>query len=111
MSIKNAILLIILITGYFSQLKAQNDTIQNGIKFNGDFRFRIEHDWNSRKQNGIFRDDRSRLRFRFRFGVNYQLNNQYSFGGRLRTGNINDQQGPHLTIGGGNGEFGLAQIG
>ena len=30
---------------------------------------------------------------------------------RIRSGNINDQQGPHLTLGGGNGEFGLSQIG
>ncbi len=90
---------------------AQNDSIQQQLSFTGDFRFRIEHDWNSRNAEGSLRTDRSRLRYRFRLGMNFVLDEHSAFGGRLRTGNINDQQGPHLTLGGGNGEFGLDQIG
>lgn len=92
-------------------LEAQRDSISQKLSFTGDFRFRIEHDWNSRKADGNMRADRSRLRYRFRFGMHYQLDEHSSFGGRIRTGNIDDQQGPHLTLGGGNGEFGLEQIG
>ncbi len=91
---------------------AQKDSIEyQKLKFTGDFRFRIEHDWNSQNSNGILRDDRSRLRYRFRFGLNYAIDKHSSFGGRVRSGNINDQQGPHVTIGGSKGEFGLTQIG
>lgn len=116
MSLRNSILLVLFLGSCLSKLEALNNTIQSDttkskINFSSDFRFRIEHDWNSRNQNGISRDDRSRLRYRFRFGLTYQLNDLYAFGGRLRSGNINDQQGPHVTIGGGNGEFGLTQIG
>jgi len=84
--------------------------VQN-LQLTADFRFRLEQDWNSRDANGILRDDRTRLRYRFRFGLNYQLDKYSSFGGRIRTGNIDEQQGPHLTLGGGNGEFGLTQLG
>lgn len=92
-------------------LSGQNVSTTKKLTFTGDFRFRVEHDWNSQKADGSFRDDRSRLRYRFRFGMNYQLNNWASFGARLRSGNINDQQGPHITLGSNKGEFGLTQIG
>ncbi|MEL6837343.1 MAG: putative porin, partial [Bacteroidota bacterium] len=93
-----------------SEIGAQRDSLTQKLSFTGDFRFRIEHDWNSRNASGNLRDDRSRLRYRFRFGLHYELDKHSAFGGRLRTGNINDQQGPHLTLGGENGEFGLDQI-
>lgn len=90
---------------------AQTDSTQKKIVFQSDFRFRLEHDFNSQKANGTFRDDRSRLRFRFRFGFNYKLIDWASFGGQIRTGNLNDQQGPHITLGGNGGEFSTIQIG
>ncbi len=90
----------------------QSDTTHHpNLKFTGDFRFRIEHDWNSRNQNGIKRADRSRLRYRFRFGVHFSIDGHSSFGGRIRSGNLNDQQGPHVTLGGDPGEFGLVRVG
>ena len=94
-----------------SEIGAQRDSLTQKLTFTGDFRFRIEHDWNSRNASGNLRADRSRLRYRFRFGLQYELDEHSLFGGRLRTGNINDQQGPHLTLGGENGEFGLDQFG
>lgn len=95
-----------------SNLAAQKDTIENKkLDLTGDFRFRIEQDWNSKNQNGAKRADRSRLRYRFRFGVNYSIDKQSSFGGRMRSGNVNDQQGPHVTIGGNQGEFELVSVG
>lgn len=81
------------------------------LKFTGDYRFRIEHDWNAQDSEGVSRNDRSRLRYRFRFGLAYPIDKNSSFGGRIRSGNINDQQGPHVTIGGNEGEFGLVRIG
>ena len=93
-------------------LTAQVDSLaQRKLSLEGDFRFRVEQDWNSRNSDGTFSNDRSRFRYRFRFGLNYQLDKRSSFGGRLRSGNINDQQGPHITLGSGTGEFGLVQVG
>lgn len=63
-----------------SGLAAQTDsTIIKKLQFTGDFRFRVEHDWNSQNENGQRRNDRSRLRYRFRFGAQYQLD-EHSFG-------------------------------
>ena len=85
---------------------------QYPFEFKGDFRFRIEQDWDSRKGDGSYRDDRSRLRYRLRFGFDKKINEYYTAGASIRSGNLNDQQGPHLTIGGGAGsEFGLGGVG
>ncbi len=92
-------------------LEAQIDSTGKQLIFTGDFRFRIEHDWNSTNAKGIQRENRSRLRYRSRFGLNYNLNKKSSFGFRFRTGNLDDQQGPHVTIGGNTGEFSLVRIG
>ncbi|MEL6866656.1 MAG: putative porin [Bacteroidota bacterium] len=90
---------------------AVKDSIDCSFKFKGDFRFRVEQDWDSRKSDGTYRKDRSRLRYRLRFGFTKQIDPHFSVGARLRTGKLNDQQGPHLTLGGNDGEFGLTQIG
>ncbi len=105
------ITLFLLITFHLSLAGQQRDSIVSPLSFTGDFRFRIEHDWNSRRPDGSYRTNRSRLRYRFRFGLNYQLNHWASFGGRVRTGNLNDQQGPHVTLGGSTGEFRLVSLG
>lgn len=107
-----SILLILTILLMSSTIWGQKDSTDfKKLDFTGDFRFRVEHDWNSMSANGTMRDDRSRLRYRFRFGLNYSINKTSSFGARVRSGNINDQQGPHVTLGGGKGEFGLVQVG
>lgn len=77
----------------------QNDSIQKKLKLSADFRFRVEQDWNSKKTDGSFRDDRTRLRYRARLGATYQFKDWVSFGMRLRTGQPNKQQDPQLTIG------------
>lgn len=84
---------------------------ESKLKFTSDFRFRIEQDWNSKKSDGSYRDDRSRMVYRFRLGASYQYNPWASFGARIRTGNLNDQQGPHVTLGGSGGEFSTVQLG
>ncbi len=91
-------------------LLAQSDSIQSHINFEGDFRFRIEHDWDVRQPDGTFKDDRSRLRYRFRFGGTYSKK-WYETGFRLRTGNPRKQQDPQLTIGNSFQEFGTLLIG
>lgn len=104
---------LLLLTFFISSnLIAQKDTIVNKkLDFTGDFRFRIEQDWNSQNQNGVQREDRSRLRYRFRFGLNFSIDKHSSFGGRIRSGKLDDQQGPHVTLGGKQGEFELVSIG
>lgn len=91
---------------------AQLDTTKiKKLTFTGDFRFRIEQDWNSRKSDGTYRDNRSRLRYRLRIGANYQFNHWSEIGTRIRTGYREKQQDPHLTLGDGFNEFGTVPIG
>ena len=92
---------------------SQKDSLKavNKLKFSGDFRFRIEQDWKSRKSDGSYRDDRSRLRYRMRFGANYAYNEWITFGMRIRTGQWNKQQDAHVTLGTGFKEFSTAPLG
>lgn len=91
-------------------LSAQTDSIQSKLSFNADFRFRVEQDWNSKKSDGTFRDDRTRFRYRLRAGVEYD-DKWYNIGFRIRTGNPSKQQDPQLTLGEGFKEFGTLPIG
>ncbi|MBJ2173183.1 putative porin [Aureibaculum sp. A20] len=91
-------------------LSAQsNDTLKK-FSFMGDFRFRIEQDWKSLNSSGVYRDDRTRLRYRARFGVSYKYNDWLSSGIRIRTGDPKKQQDPQLTLGDGFKEFGTLPI-
>ncbi|MBT8235282.1 MAG: putative porin [Bacteroidia bacterium] len=83
----------------------------NNLKFYGDFRFRIEHDWNSLQSDGSFREDRSRLRYRGRVGLNYTGIENVLLGARLRTGDPKKQQDPQLTLGDNFAEFNTLPIG
>lgn len=85
---------------FFVDVIAQsNDTLQNKLKHGGDFRFRVEQDWDSRKSDGTYRDDRTRFRYRIRYGFNYDYNKHINLGFRIRTGYAKKQQDPHLTLG------------
>jgi len=105
-----SILLFIPLLSIGQQEVATIDSTDTHLHMGGDFRFRIEHDWNSQKSDGTYRMDRSRLRYRFRFGLTKQLNKQFQVEARIRTGNLNDQQGPHVTLGK-TSEFGLTSLG
>jgi len=102
---------ILLLLLYPALLVAQKDSTKTKLSFKGDFRFRVEQDWDSRKSDGSYRNDRTRLRYRARFGVTYNYSNWVSFGMRLRTGNPKKQQDPQLTLGDGFKEFGTLPIG
>ncbi len=80
---------------------AQADSLSKKLEFEGDFRFRVEQDWNVRNPDGSYKEDRSRLRYRARAGVTYYHNDLSSFGLRLRTGDPDKQQDPQLTLGDG----------
>ncbi len=97
---------------FFSFLFVQSqDSQKKELQFSGDFRFRAEHDWDSKKGDGLYREDRSRLRYRFRLQAIYTYKDWAQIGARVRTGSINDQQGPHITLGGQGGEFSTIQAG
>ena len=91
-------------------LRAQADQT-NKLEFHGDFRFRIEHDWNSLKADGTFRDNRSRLRYRGRVGLLYKGIDRVRVGARIRTGDPKKQQDPQLTLGDNFAEFNTLPIG
>ena len=84
---------------------------ENRLRFYGDMRFRAELDFDGERSNGNDYDDRFRLRYRARLGFYYRWSNYVGFGARIRSGNISDQQGPHVTLGGDAGEFGLIPLG
>ncbi len=102
--------LIFLFTFCSFSLFAQTDSILSKIDLAFDYRFRVEQDWDSRKSEGSFREDRTRLRYRLRAGASYK-HNKYSIGFRIRTGDPNKQQDPQLTIGKAWKEFGTLPIG
>ena len=64
----------------------------------GDFRLRIEQDWDSRQGDGTERDDRLRLRFRLRGGLLVNLSDRWSARVQVRSGPHKSQQSPHITI-------------
>ena len=64
----------------------------------GDFRIRLENDWDSRQGDGTQRDDRLRLRIRLRLGVDLSFSDQWSARVQLRSGQHKSQQSPHITI-------------
>ena len=69
------------------------------LTFYGDMRLRYELDWDSHTTAGVERVDRDRGRIRVRAGLNYQFDEAWSLGTRVRTGNAHSQQSPHLTFG------------
>jgi hypothetical protein len=66
--------------------------------FFGDFRLRLEQDWDSLQGDGTNRDDRLRSRFRLRLGFDVQLSDEWSILVQARTGPHLSQQSPHITI-------------
>lgn len=68
------------------------------LTLSGDLRLRYEWDWDSQNSAGVLRADRDRARARVRFNLGYKLSDEWAFGARLRTGNRQSQQSPHLTF-------------
>ncbi len=68
------------------------------VKVYGDFRTRLEADFDSQRANGVARDDRNRLRIRARLGLDYMPDDMLKFGLRLRTGSDDSHQSPHITV-------------
>lgn len=70
----------------------------DAFKLYGDFRGRLEYDWDSRRGNGSERDDRGRLRVRVRLGLDFTPDENIKVGVRLRSGSDDSQQSPHITV-------------
>ncbi len=64
----------------------------------GDFRLRLEADWDSQNSSGGQRSDRNRLRARLRLGLNANPSENIKFGLRLRSGSDSSHQSPHITL-------------
>ncbi len=70
----------------------------DGFQLTGDFRARLEADFDSQTAGGAERDDRTRARFRLRLNAAYKAGERIDFGLRLRTGSDFSQQSPHVTV-------------
>ena len=93
-----------------AEARAQDDGSELSLfKPYGDFRLRLEQDWDSRQGDGTERDDRLRLRFRIRLGLDLNFSEQWRARVQLRSGPHDSQQSPHITIydfdGGPNGPY------
>ena len=84
-----------------AQAHAGYNLYENGDKsldFSGDFRFRIEQDWNSLRGDGTERLDRLRLRIRARGRLDANFSDNWGAVVRLRTGYKQSQQSPNITF-------------
>ncbi len=68
------------------------------LTVSGDLRLRFERDWDSQTGAGVPRADRERWRARARLSLGYKFSDAWSFSARVRTGNPDSQQSPHLTF-------------
>lgn len=68
------------------------------LTLGGDFRFRLEGDWDSQRADGSERDDRARARVRARLALGWQITDAWEFGTRLRSGSEASQQSSHITV-------------
>jgi len=97
---------ILLATGFAVHAEEGGD---KRFEFFGDFRLRLEQDWDSLQGDGTQRDDRLRSRIRLRLGVDVRLDDDWSILVQARTGRHSSQQSPHITIydfdGGPNGPY------
>jgi hypothetical protein len=75
-----------------------NETFTDRIKPFGDFRVRLEQDWDSLQGDGTKRDDRLRLRIRLRAGLDFKINKHWNALVSVRTGPHKSQQSPHITV-------------
>ncbi|HEY3174806.1 MAG TPA: putative porin [Candidatus Polarisedimenticolia bacterium] len=64
----------------------------------GDFRFRLESDWDSQTPAGDERPDRNRARVRARLGFRYEPTAGINLALRVRTGKQASQQSPFITV-------------
>ena len=83
----------------FTPIPAQADIFKTDqFRLYGDFRLRLESDWDSQNSSGTDREDRDRARIRARLGLQYDPSEHFSFGFRVRTGSDDSHQSPHITI-------------
>ncbi len=68
------------------------------VKFFGDFRFRLEEDWDSQNSGRVERDERTRARIRARLGLKVTPNDNVELLTRVRSGSRHSQQSPHVTV-------------
>jgi len=80
--------------------QAKGTDLNQPVRFRpfGDFRVRMEQDWDSLNGDGTKRDDRLRLRVRVRAGFEAGISDDWSAVLAARSGPDLSQQSPHITI-------------
>lgn len=82
------------------QDKPKWEQVFDKLNIYGDVRLRHESSFN---QDG--KDDRHRERMRLRFRLDYQINDELTLGGGIRTGDPDDPNSPYVTLGDGFDDF------
>ena len=88
------VLVVAALAGVSFSLGAEN----RPLTFFGDFRARVEADFDSQTAAGVDRDDRTRVRIRARIGMEFAPDDTWSFVVRARTGSDDSHQSANLTI-------------
>ncbi len=88
---------IILLAAAAFPTKAEQE-VGRKVRLFGDFRLRLEQDWDSLQGDCTPRDDRLRLRIRLRGGLEVRINDNWSAQLAARTGPDRSQQSPHVTV-------------
>ena len=89
--------LVLTLISYPSQAAVKIDEAGK-LSVYGDFRGRVESDWDSKRSDSTERDDRTRIRTRLRIGMDYKATDQITFDFRVRSGSDDSQQSPHITV-------------
>ncbi|MEM9481718.1 MAG: putative porin [Verrucomicrobiota bacterium] len=83
------------------------ETVWDRISLYGDLRLRYELDYDSVRGDGVTpREDRNRFRTRARLGIKFEPTDSWLFDVRVRHGNADSQQSPHVTWATDSGELG-----
>lgn len=91
---------MVMLTATSSSIAKADSQFDEGRKLEifGDMRFRLEKDFDSRRESGEKRDDRDRLRFRAKVGARYEINDHLRVQVRARTNPVGGQQTTNITI-------------
>ena len=95
---RSSIKLVCLLLLFAGAPAVADEPKEKGFDFFGDFRLRLEQDWDYLQGDGTKHDDRLRLRIRLRGGFDYQFNDNWSAQVEARSGPKGSQQSPHITI-------------
>lgn len=88
--LKRAFILLFMASSFAVYGQSQNKENANQFKFKGNFRFSVEQDFESLKDNGSQMRDLLQLHMRFEFDFTKNINKSFSVGMQIRIGKLDE---------------------